>query len=167
MLLFVHIVTIYIYIYISVNTQVPFLCCALLLIYRVSVKANELVIRFLQGCLIRIMQWPYCRKLTLADMGKLPVPNQKETQQNLTQIYIFGEASQIARFLGPAWGPLGSCQPQTGPMLAPWTLLSWTFYGMKMHYAKKNLRDKLWGNYINLQNVEIRHRSSSIVFRID
>ena len=31
---------------------------------------------------------------------------------------------QIARFMGPTWGPPGSCRPQMGPMLAPWTLLS-------------------------------------------
>ena len=30
----------------------------------------------------------------------------------------------IARFMGPTWGPHGSCRPQMGPMLAPWTLLS-------------------------------------------
>ena len=32
--------------------------------------------------------------------------------------------SQIAKFMGPAWGPPGSCRPQMGPMLAPWILLS-------------------------------------------
>ena len=32
--------------------------------------------------------------------------------------------AQIAKFLGPTWGPPGSCRPQVGPMLAPWTLLS-------------------------------------------
>ena len=26
--------------------------------------------------------------------------------------------------MGPIWGPLGSCRPQMGPMLTPWTLLS-------------------------------------------
>ena len=31
---------------------------------------------------------------------------------------------QIAKFMGPTWDPPGSCQPQMGPMLAPWTLLS-------------------------------------------
>ena len=31
---------------------------------------------------------------------------------------------QIAKFMGPTWGPPGSCRPQMGPMLAPWTLLS-------------------------------------------
>ena len=33
-------------------------------------------------------------------------------------------SAQIARFVGPTWGPPGSCRPQMGPMLAPWTLLS-------------------------------------------
>ena len=32
--------------------------------------------------------------------------------------------SQITKFMGPTWGPPGSCRPQIGPMLAPWTLLS-------------------------------------------
>ena len=31
---------------------------------------------------------------------------------------------QIARFMGSTWDPPGSCRPQMGPMLAPWTLLS-------------------------------------------
>ena len=35
-----------------------------------------------------------------------------------------GITSQIAKFMGPTWGPPGSCRPQVGPMLAPWTLLS-------------------------------------------
>ena len=30
----------------------------------------------------------------------------------------------LARFMGPTWGPPGSCRPQLGPMLTPWTLLS-------------------------------------------
>ena len=32
--------------------------------------------------------------------------------------------TKIARIMGPTWGPPGSCRPQMGPMLAPWTLLS-------------------------------------------
>ena len=32
--------------------------------------------------------------------------------------------SQIAKFMGSTWGPPGSCRPQMGPMMAPWTLLS-------------------------------------------
>ena len=29
--------------------------------------------------------------------------------------------TQIARFMGPTWGPPGSCRPQVGPILAPST----------------------------------------------
>ena len=36
---------------------------------------------------------------------------------------VFAPA-QIARFMGPTWGPPGSRRPQMGPMLSPWTLLS-------------------------------------------
>ena len=32
--------------------------------------------------------------------------------------------TQIAKFMGPTWGPPGSCWPQMGPMLVQWTLLS-------------------------------------------
>ena len=38
--------------------------------------------------------------------------------------------AQIAKFTGPTWGPPGSCQPQMGPMLVPWTLLSGGMYGI-------------------------------------
>ena len=37
---------------------------------------------------------------------------------------IVRELTQIAKFMGPIWGPPGSCRPQMGPMLVPWTLLS-------------------------------------------
>ena len=37
---------------------------------------------------------------------------------------ITAKPSQIAKFMGPTRGPPGSCWPQLGPMLAPWTLLS-------------------------------------------
>ena len=34
------------------------------------------------------------------------------------------ENTQITKFMGPTWGPPGSCRSQMGPMLAPWTFLS-------------------------------------------
>ena len=37
---------------------------------------------------------------------------------------IFLTTIQIAKFMGPTWGPPGSCRSQMGPMLAPWALLS-------------------------------------------
>ena len=33
-----------------------------------------------------------------------------------------GNTSQIAKFMGPTWGPPGSCRPQMGSMLAPMNL---------------------------------------------
>ena len=36
---------------------------------------------------------------------------------------------QIEKFMGPTWGPPGSCRPQMGPMLAPWILLSGSIGG--------------------------------------
>ena len=32
--------------------------------------------------------------------------------------------TETAKFMGPTWGPSGSCRPQMGPMLVPQTLLS-------------------------------------------
>ena len=40
------------------------------------------------------------------------------------ELLLSSKTSQIAKFMGPTWGPPGSCRPQMGPMLAPWTLLS-------------------------------------------
>ena len=37
--------------------------------------------------------------------------------------------AQITTFMEPTWGPPGSCWPQVGPMLAPWSLISgWLLY---------------------------------------
>ena len=45
-----------------------------------------------------------------------------ESCQN--DIFRYSHWPQIARFIGPTWGPPGSCRPQMGPTLAPWTLLT-------------------------------------------
>ena len=41
---------------------------------------------------------------------------------------LLNNVTQIAKYAGPTCGPPGSCRPQMGPMLAPWTLLSGTLY---------------------------------------
>ena len=33
-------------------------------------------------------------------------------------VYAYVIFTQIAKFMGPTWGPPGSCRPQMGPMLA-------------------------------------------------
>ena len=61
--------------------------------------------------------------------------------------------SLIARFMGPTWGPPGSCRPQMGPMLAPRTLLSgiWSY---KITWEPSQMWARPWhwraGNYIFL-----------------
>ena len=39
-------------------------------------------------------------------------------------LYYQGISSLSAEYVPSSWGPSGSCRPQVGPMLAPWTLLS-------------------------------------------
>ena len=46
------------------------------------------------------------------------------THWDWEEIAAILQATQIAKFMGPTWGPPGSCRPQMGPILAPWTLLS-------------------------------------------
>ena len=63
--------------------------------------------------------------------------------------------SQITMFMGPTWGPPGSCRPQMGPMLAPLTLLSgilllWKkLAGLVKVYCIQHCNDKLthWGHF--------------------
>ena len=43
---------------------------------------------------------------------------------NWRPVCLGPKVSQITKFIGPIWGPPGSCRPQIGPMLAPWTFLS-------------------------------------------
>ena len=38
--------------------------------------------------------------------------------------WVYEQHTQIARFMGPTWGPPGAGRTQEGPMLAPWILLS-------------------------------------------
>ena len=42
------------------------------------------------------------------------------------------QATLIARFMGPTWGPPGAGRTQVGPMLAPWTLLSGHRYAKRI-----------------------------------
>ena len=52
-----------------------------------------------------------------------PFSGQMQTDKHLVEEIVLLQA-QIARFMGPTWGPPGPCRPQMGPRLARWTLLS-------------------------------------------
>ena len=50
-------------------------------------------------------------------------PMQAILYQFQTDMPLYERPTQKAKFMRPTWGPPGSCRPQMGPMLAPWTLL--------------------------------------------
>ena len=62
---------------------------------------------------------------------------------------LYHKLPQIARFMGPTWGPSGADRTQVGPMLAPWTLLSGSIRFMCYIHLY------LPGNTTNVWNVEI------------
>ena len=58
---------------------------------------------------------------------------QNQITLHVPQIYrlmcIIFMYARIAKFMGPKWGPPGSCRPQMGPMFVLWTLLSeWAYF---------------------------------------
>ena len=59
-----------------------------------------------------------------------PLHKQKDSQmlpclwEWMAATFILSDASLMARFMGPTWGPPGDDRTQVGPMLAPWTLPS-------------------------------------------
>ena len=61
--------------------------------------------------------------------GTMIVDNYVDDNESITldkmYLYILYTQTQIAKFMGLPWGPPGSRRPHMGPMLAPWTLLSW------------------------------------------
>ena len=61
------------------------------------------------------------------------------------QTFSYHEHTHIAMFMGPTWGPPGSCSPQMGPMLAPWTLLSGYKRTSSINCAVSNIWDS-WNN---------------------
>ena len=66
------------------------------------------------------------------DMQRTHIPGQFKSN-NIFGMSVNGlitglGCTLIEKFMGPTWGPTGSCRPQVGPMLVPWTLLSRYFY---------------------------------------
>ena len=79
-------------------------------------------IRFTMKLFLRMIDRHYFHPIYLAipDCGSL-----KYHSRNSSVTYpLWSVITQITKFMGPTWGPTGSCRPQMDPMLAPWTLLS-------------------------------------------
>ena len=62
-------------------------------------------------------------------------------------LLIFSADTQIARFMGPTWGPSGAGRTQVGPMLATWTLLSGYFIGSQNRGGSSNIKTILQTTY--------------------
>ena len=63
---------------------------------------------------------------------------------------IYCHVPQIAKFMGPTRGPIGSCRPQMDPMLASWTLLSGTI-----------VFDSLYPSMLHIGVVSLSHSETS------
>ena len=64
------------------------------------------------------------RIVCIKTMFKMRNPSDYSTHWDWEEIAAILQATQITKFMGPTWGPPGSCRPQMGPILDPWTLLS-------------------------------------------
>ena len=60
----------------------------------------------------------------LADVSWISEAIRDVEQTRLLHCWICATAPRWQGSWGQHWGPPGSCRPQSGPMLAPWTLLS-------------------------------------------
>ena len=75
--------------------------------------------------------------------------------------HVTQATSQIARFMGPTWGPPGDDRTQVGPMLAPWALLSvisvWRWFskyaGDVLSYHSLQLDNCCWPNWLTSSGV--------------
>ena len=67
---------------------------------------------------------------------------------------------QIARFMGPTWGPHGSCRPHMGPMLAPWTLLSGVPHRNRLTHIYAEVNSTIIGSH----NASSHGRLQSVIW---
>ena len=56
--------------------------------------------------------------------------------------------TQIVKFIGPTWGPPGTCRPQMGPYWPPWTLLSGNLFRNTVGKGSVHTAKFLWGRHV-------------------
>ena len=64
--------------------------------------------------------------------------------------------------MGPTWGPPGSCRPQMGLMLAPWTLLSGSYY---LSLEQNDLQESQWSADSHMHDSVIRSSQGPSIVR--
>ena len=67
--------------------------------------------------------------------------------------------TQITKFMGPTGGPPGSCRPQMGPMLAPWTLLSVAIHATLCGYPLKFKQSAMTKSESRLRHIHVYNKS--------
>ena len=79
---------------------------------------------FLWNCTQVNAKWSHWQLVNMySDYGLLLLSGSKLLPGPMLTKFYVTIWSQIARFIGPTWGPSGSCWPSVGRMLAPWTTL--------------------------------------------
>ena len=110
------------------STQGPYWCW-----FRGKVhtfKHGSLILRYIMDSRIHIdsKKWTYfgmknlCNQQTVLYECMMKICSWRVKTSHC--FILRSKVTQITNFMGLTWGPPGSCQPQMGPVLAPWTLLS-------------------------------------------
>ena len=110
------------------------------------------LIKQIHNCIGPAGKWKNLFNLILSTDHARPTTslNYISDKKNNSHVLVSGawldKLSQIAKFMGPTWGPHGSCRPQMGPMSAPWTLLlgvldEWSSHNFKACALDGSRRD--------------------------
>ena len=91
--------------------------------------------------------------------GSNRLPNKRTMHVCCNFVSHNDRPAQMARFMGPTWGPPGSCRPQMGPMLAPWTLLSGKWYLAIRSHSRMVYRQQLTG-YAHVMRLQTKTQLS-------
>ena len=100
------------------------------------------ILGWIGHCYVEII--PKVRSYTLAHM-------QPVIEQN--------NQTHVAKFMGPSWGPPGSCQPQMGPILASWTLLSGEWLPLCLSGWSLHIKDNSFLGLFSIQEGTSRYRA--------
>ena len=97
-------------------------------------------------------------------MGNNPDSKVHGANMGPTWVLLAPDGPHVARFMGPTWGPPGSCRPQMGPMLVPWTFRS----GKDMVILHSWYYDYWWpGNTrsqgISSHGIDLFHKRHSVL----
>ena len=126
-----------------------------------------------QGCFTgtRYIVWMLERIIPLpvqTEYTKKPLDTISGKHAHILAMPLVFRLSQIAKSMGPTWGPSGSCRPQMGPMSAlepcyqgwdysKWQQLEWSNAWNKMHCTKlfHTYLFKTFGNWLHVLEANV------------